>query len=82
MQSGTTKQMDAAPLQADLAAAGVELLSALCAADRVRLQYGVQDIVTFGERSTLKKAVACAEALHRFFSQIDAPLKREDESAG
>ena len=50
MVPGTKKQVDIARLKADLAAASVELLSAHCAADRVRLQYSTQDVVTFGER--------------------------------
>ena len=54
MQSGSKKQIDIARLKADLAAASVELLSAHCAADRVRLQYSPQDIVAFGERHGLQ----------------------------
>lgn len=74
MVSGAKKQLDIARLKADLAAAGVELLSAHCAADRVRLQYSPQDIVAFGERRALQRAIASAEALHRFFSQIAAQI--------
>lgn len=60
------KQIDSARLLADLTAAKVELLSAQGAADRIRLQYSPQDIVAFGERQTLKRAIASAEALHAF----------------
>src|SRR6266567_9029198 len=67
MVSGSKKQIDIARLKADLAAASVELLSAHCAADRVRLQYSPQDIVAFGERQALKRAIASVEALHDFF---------------
>lgn len=74
MVSGAKKQLDIARLKADLAAAGVELLSAHCAADRVRLQYSPQDIVAFGERRALQRAIASAETLHRFFSQIAAQI--------
>ena len=49
--NGTKKQIDIARLKADLAAAAVEMLSAHCAADRVRLQYSPQDIVAFAERT-------------------------------
>ena len=66
------KQIDVARLKADLAAAGVELLSAQCAADRLRLCYSPQDIVAFGERQSLQRAIASAEALYRFFSTIEA----------
>jgi hypothetical protein len=81
MQSGSKKQIDVARLRADLAAAGVEVLSAHCAADRVRLQYSPQDIVAFGERGTLKKAIASSEALYRFFAQIAAQMKHNEHSS-
>jgi len=58
----------------------VELLSAQCAADRVRLQYSAQDIVAFAERQTLKRAIASAEALYRYFSQIEAQIQQHKES--
>ena len=70
MVPAVKKQIDITRLRADLAAASVELLSAHCAADRVRLQYSSQDIVAFGDPQALKRAIASAEALHNFFSQI------------
>lgn len=79
MLSGS-EQLDAARLKADLAAACVELLSAQCAMDRVRLQYSPHDVVACAERSAVKKAVASAEALYRFFSQIEAHIKHREES--
>jgi hypothetical protein len=30
----------------------------------------------------LKRAIACAEALHSFFSQIEAQIRQQDASAG
>ena len=78
MEYGAKKQIDIARLKADLAAASVELLSAHCAADRVRLQYSPQDIVAFGDRRGLQRAIASAEALHSFFSQLGAQINRED----
>jgi hypothetical protein len=78
MVSGVKKQIDIARLKADLAAASVELLSAHCAADRVRLQYSPEAIVAFGERRTLQRAIASAEALHKFFSQVQAQIDREE----
>ena len=78
MVSGAKKQVDVGRLKADLAAAGVELLSAHCAADRVRLQYSPQDIVAFGERRILERAIGSARALHSFFSQIESQIRNED----
>jgi hypothetical protein len=80
MQFGSKKHLDVVRLKADLAAAGIELLSAQCAADRVRLQYSPHDIVTFVERSALKRAIASAEALYHFFSQIEAQIKHREAS--
>jgi len=73
------KELDIARLKADLTAASVELLSAHCATDRVRLHYSPQDIVTFAERSILKKALTSAEAVYRFFSQIEAHIRHKEE---
>lgn len=78
MVSGLKKQTDIARLKADLAAASVELLSAHCATDRVRLQYSPQDIVAHGERRTLQRAIASAEAVHSFFSQVQAQINHEE----
>ena len=79
MQSGS-KPLDVARLKADLKAACVELLSAQCAMDRVRLQYSPLDVVACAERSAMKKARASAEALFRFFSQIEAYITHREES--
>ena len=58
----SSKQAEIARLSADLRNAKIELLSAQCAADRLRLQYSVQDIISFGERHALKGAIASAAA--------------------
>lgn len=80
MAPGAGKKIDIARLKADLAAAGVELLSAHCAVDRVRLQYSPHDIVAFGERPSLRRAIASSEALYRFFSQIEAQINRQRDA--
>lgn len=78
MQSGNRKQIDAARLKSDLAAAGIELLSAQCAADRIRLQYSPADIVAHGDRTALKRAIASAQAICNFFTQIDVEIRNGD----
>ena len=77
MEYGAKKQTDVARLKADLAAASVELLSAHCAADRVRLQYSTQDIIAFGDRRGLLRAISSAEALHSFFAELGAQIREE-----
>ena len=81
MQFESKKQIDVARLKADVAAAGVEILSAHCAADRVRLQYAPEDIVAFSERSTLKKAITSSQAIYRFFSLIEIQLKHAEKQS-
>ena len=79
MVSATKKQVDVVRLMADLTAAKVELLSAQCATDRIRLQYSAQDIVAFADRQTLKRIIASADALYRYFSQIEAQMPKQEE---
>ena len=76
---GTRKQADIARLASDLRAAKIELLSAQCAADRLRMQYSADDIVSFGEREALKGAIACAGALCRFFGTLEQQLKAAEQ---
>ena len=80
MQSGSRKQIDIAHLKAGLTAAGVEILSAQCATDRLRLQYSPEEIVAFGDRSTLKKAIASSQAVYRFFSVLEVQIKHTGDS--
>jgi hypothetical protein len=82
MVPAAKKQVDVIRLSADLSAAKVEFLSAQCAADRIRLQYSVQDIATFGEPQTLKRVIASAAALYKFTSQIEAQIKQKEDLAG
>jgi hypothetical protein len=79
MVPAVKRQIDVNRLRADLAAASVELLAAHCAADRVRLQYSSQDIVAFGDPQALKRAIASAESLHNFFSQIAVQIKQQED---
>lgn len=84
MQSGSKPRndnpIDIVRLKADLATAGVELLSAHCAVDRIRLQYSAQQIAAFGDRASLKRAIASAEALYRFFSQVEDYINKHEEN--
>ena len=73
------KQVGIARLASDLRTAKIELLSAQCASDRLRLQYSIADIVSFGEHQALRGAIASAEALRRFFSSIEAQLKQAEQ---
>jgi hypothetical protein len=75
MMSGVKKQPDIPRLMAELTALKVELLSAQCAMDRVRLQYSPHDIVSLADRQALKRVIASAEALYDFCTHLKAQLK-------
>jgi hypothetical protein len=66
-------------LISDLRAAKVELLSAQCAADRLRLQYSVAEIVSYGERQSLKSAIASAGALCRFYASLEQQMEQAEQ---
>ncbi|MGA2020137.1 MAG: hypothetical protein ABSH02_06065 [Candidatus Sulfotelmatobacter sp.] len=78
LNDDSIKQAGIARLASDLRAAKIELLSAQCATDRLRLQYSVEDIVSFGERHALKGAIASAGALCRFFSSLESQLNKAE----
>jgi hypothetical protein len=73
------QQAGIARLISDLRTAKIELLSAQCATDRLRLQYSVADIVSFGDRHALTGAIASAGALCRFFTSIEDQLKQAEQ---
>ena len=73
-RSDDKRQTDILRLKADLAAASVELLSAHCAADRIRLQYSPQDIAAFGGTN-------CLEAGDRFVRRDLSLLLPDRESS-
>lgn len=74
----TRKPAEIARLSSDLRTAKIDLLSAQCAADRLRLQYSIQDIISFGERQALKGAIASAAALCRFFASVEEQMKQTE----
>ena len=64
-------------LNAELRHAQLELLSAQCAADRLRLRFPAEDIARHAQRDILRRAVSSAAALQEFYShvakQVDDP---------
>jgi len=57
-------------MNAELRNAQLELLSAECAKDRLRIRFSAEDIACYGERDVLRKAVASATALKDYYSSI------------
>jgi hypothetical protein len=72
------RQAHHARLIADLRTTKIELLSAQCAADRLRLRYSVHELVSLGERKTVEQIIASVQALARYVSQIEAELHDKD----
>ncbi len=54
----------------ELRQAQLELLSAECATDRLRLRFSPEDIACFGEPEVLRKAIASATALKDYYGSI------------
>lgn len=57
-------------MNAELRRAQLEMLSAECATGRLRLRFSAEDVVRYGERDILRKAVASATALHDYYGAI------------
>jgi hypothetical protein len=57
-------------MNVELRHAQLELLSAECAADRLRLRFSPEEIARYGEREVVRKAVASATALKDYYGQI------------
>lgn len=57
-------------MNAELRNAQLELLSAECAKDRLRMRFSAEDIASYAERDVLRKAVASATALKDYYCSI------------
>lgn len=68
-------------MNARLQDAQVELLSAHCATDRIRLRFSTEEIARHGRRDVLRKAFGAATALHDFYSSIEALIDSADPEA-
>lgn len=54
-------------MNADLRHAQLDLLSAQCATDRLRLRFSVEDLARFGEKDVLRKTIGTAIALREYY---------------
>jgi hypothetical protein len=57
-------------MNAELRHAQLEMLSAQCATDRVRLRYSLEDIARHAQRDVLRKAWSSASALYEYYNSI------------
>ncbi|HWZ82874.1 MAG TPA: hypothetical protein VNW47_09630 [Terriglobales bacterium] len=65
-------------MNAELRTAQLELLSAQCATDRLRLRFSAQDIARHAQRDTLRKALSSATALHHYYKDIALQVEDPD----
>ena len=68
-------------LNADLRSAQLDLLSAQCATDRLRLRFSADDMVRHGDRDLLRKAANSANALYDFYRNIEKVIQSADTRA-
>jgi len=68
-------------MNAELQHAQLELLSAECATDRLRLRYSLENLARYGERDLLRKAVASATALKDYYSYIERQASEANAGA-
>jgi hypothetical protein len=59
-----------AQMNAELRHAQLDLLSAQCATDRLRLRFSIEDLARYGERDVLRKTIGAAIALHEYYISI------------
>ena len=71
-------------MNAELRHAQLELLSAQCVTDRLRLRFTTEDIALHGQRDVLRKALSSARALHDYYNLIarNVPDAERLESQG
>jgi hypothetical protein len=72
MSSGNDSEARVAAVQmnAELRHAHLELLSAQCATDRLRLRFSIEDIAQHGQPAVLRRAINTTTALHDYYSAI------------
>src|SRR5437764_3787371 len=65
-------------MNAELRHAQLELLSAQCATDRLRLRFSLEDIANHGQRDVLRKALLSANALSDYYNRIAKQIPDPD----
>jgi hypothetical protein len=69
-------------LNADLRHAQLELLSAECATDRLRLRFSTADIAQYADDVVLAKAIRTVASLNDYYSTIGKRARRTGQPAG
>lgn len=61
-------------MNAELRNAQLELLSAHCATDRIRLRYSTEHVARHGRPDILRKAFGAAKALHNYYTAVEKQI--------
>ena len=77
----TTDRVAIVQMNAELRNAQLELLSAQCATDRLRLRFSTLDLAQHSERDVLRKALSSATALHHYYKDIARQVADPDSIA-
>ncbi len=67
-------------MNADLRHAQLDLLSAQCATDRLRLRFSVEDLARYGEKDVLRKTIGTAVALNDYYLSIQNEMPADPAS--
>ena len=67
-----------AEMNSELQNAQLELLSAHCATQQVRLRFTIEDLARYGRRDVLRKSAETAGALSEYYSSLQEKIRRED----
>jgi len=65
-------------MNAELRHAQLELLSAQCATDRLRLRFSTRDLAQHAQRDVLRKALSSATALHEYYTHVAGNIPSEE----
>jgi hypothetical protein len=68
-------------MNAELRDAQLELLSAHCATDRIRLRYSTEDVARHGRPDILRKAFGAAKALHNYYTAVEKQIATPTSNA-
>ena len=70
-----------AQMNAELQHAQLELLSAHCAAQQLRLRFSADNLARFGQRDILRKSVQSAAALNEYYTSIENKIPGAEAAA-
>jgi hypothetical protein len=68
-------------MNAGLRDAQLELLSACCATDRIRLSFSIEDVAQHGQRDILRKALEATTVLHRYYTAVEEQISAPEGKA-